>query len=78
VLKKALPAVKKFAELEGLAAHGKSAEIRSKKMNLQSRLEIVINPPRQFNQCCQSGEKSDKLTHQALPASNSFLHRHSA
>ncbi len=27
-LKKALPAVKKFAELEGLAAHGKSAEIR--------------------------------------------------
>ncbi len=29
-LKKALPAVKKFAELEGLGAHGKSAEIRSK------------------------------------------------
>ena len=28
-LKKALPAVKKFAELEGLGAHGKSAEIRS-------------------------------------------------
>jgi histidinol dehydrogenase len=28
-LKKALPAVKKFAELEGLDAHGKSAEIRS-------------------------------------------------
>jgi histidinol dehydrogenase len=28
-LKKALPAVKKFAEIEGLAAHGKSAEIRS-------------------------------------------------
>ena len=27
-LKKALPAVKKFAELEGLDAHGKSAEIR--------------------------------------------------
>jgi len=27
-LKKALPAVKKFAELEGLSAHGKSAEIR--------------------------------------------------
>lgn len=27
-LKKALPAVKKFAELEGLAAHGRSAEIR--------------------------------------------------
>jgi histidinol dehydrogenase len=27
-LKKALPAVKKFAELEGLGAHGKSAEIR--------------------------------------------------
>jgi histidinol dehydrogenase len=27
-LKKALPAVKKFAELEGLNAHGKSAEIR--------------------------------------------------
>jgi hypothetical protein len=26
--KKALPAVKKFAELEGLGAHGKSAEIR--------------------------------------------------
>jgi len=30
-LKKALPAVKKFAELEGLGAHGKSAEIRSVK-----------------------------------------------
>jgi histidinol dehydrogenase len=30
-LKKALPAVKKFAELEGLGAHGKSAEIRSPK-----------------------------------------------
>jgi histidinol dehydrogenase len=29
-LKKALPAVKKFAELEGLDAHGKSAEIRTK------------------------------------------------
>jgi histidinol dehydrogenase len=29
-LKKALPAVKKFAELEGLDAHGKSAEIRAK------------------------------------------------
>jgi histidinol dehydrogenase len=29
-LKKALPAVKKFAELEGLNAHGKSAEIRTK------------------------------------------------
>jgi histidinol dehydrogenase len=28
-LKKALPAVKKFAELEGLGAHGKSAKIRS-------------------------------------------------
>jgi histidinol dehydrogenase len=28
LLKKALPAVKKFAELEGLGAHGKSAEIR--------------------------------------------------
>ncbi len=28
-LKKALPAVKKFAELEGLGAHGKSASIRS-------------------------------------------------
>ena len=27
-LKRALPAVKKFAELEGLDAHGKSAEIR--------------------------------------------------
>jgi histidinol dehydrogenase len=27
-LKKALPAVKKFAEIEGLGAHGKSAEIR--------------------------------------------------
>ena len=27
-LRKALPAVKKFAELEGLGAHGKSAEIR--------------------------------------------------
>src|SRR5258706_14740710 len=27
-LKKALPAVKKFAELEGLAAHGASAAIR--------------------------------------------------
>jgi histidinol dehydrogenase len=27
-LNKALPAVKKFAELEGLDAHGKSAEIR--------------------------------------------------
>ena len=30
-LKKALPAVKKFAELEGLGAHGKSAEIRGMK-----------------------------------------------
>jgi histidinol dehydrogenase len=28
-LKKALPAVKKFAELEGLSAHGKSAEMRT-------------------------------------------------
>jgi histidinol dehydrogenase len=28
-LKKALPAVKKFAELEGLSAHGKSAEVRT-------------------------------------------------
>jgi histidinol dehydrogenase len=27
-LKKALPAVKKFAELEGLGAHGESAEVR--------------------------------------------------
>jgi histidinol dehydrogenase len=31
-LKKALPAVKKFAELEGLGAHGKSAEIRTKQV----------------------------------------------
>ena len=30
-LRKALPAVRKFAELEGLSAHGKSAEIRSGK-----------------------------------------------
>jgi histidinol dehydrogenase len=30
-LKKGLPAVKKFAELEGLGAHGRSAEIRSSK-----------------------------------------------
>jgi histidinol dehydrogenase len=30
-LKKALPAVKKFAEIEGLGAHGRSAEIRSAK-----------------------------------------------
>ncbi|HUA68643.1 MAG TPA: histidinol dehydrogenase [Candidatus Saccharimonadales bacterium] len=30
-LKKALPAVQKFAELEGLGAHGRSAEIRSTK-----------------------------------------------
>ena len=30
-LKKSLPAVKKFAELEGLGAHGRSAEIRSAK-----------------------------------------------
>ena len=29
-LKKALPVVEKFAELEGLGAHGKSAEIRLK------------------------------------------------
>jgi histidinol dehydrogenase len=29
-LRKALPAVKKFAELEGLGAHGKSAEVRMK------------------------------------------------
>jgi histidinol dehydrogenase len=29
-LKKALPAVRKFAELEGLTAHGKSAEVRFK------------------------------------------------
>ncbi len=29
-LKRALPAVKKFAELEGLSAHGKSAEVRVK------------------------------------------------
>jgi histidinol dehydrogenase len=28
-LKKALPAVKKFAEIEGLGAHGKSAEVRT-------------------------------------------------
>jgi len=27
-IKKALPTVKKFAELEGLGAHGKSAEVR--------------------------------------------------
>lgn len=31
-LKKALPAVKKFAELEGLGAHGESAEIRLKRI----------------------------------------------
>ena len=30
-LKKALPAVEKFAELEGLNAHGKSAEVRTKR-----------------------------------------------
>jgi histidinol dehydrogenase len=30
-LKKALPTVKKFAEIEGLGAHGKSAEVRVKK-----------------------------------------------
>ena len=30
-LKKALPAVKKFAQLEGLGAHGRSAEVRSAK-----------------------------------------------
>ena len=30
-LRKALPAVKKFAELEGLSAHGKSAEVRGNK-----------------------------------------------
>jgi histidinol dehydrogenase len=29
-LKKALKSVKKFAELEGLGAHGKSAEVRIK------------------------------------------------
>lgn len=29
-LKKALPAVRKFAELEGLGAHGKSAGVRVK------------------------------------------------
>ncbi len=29
-LKKALPAVKKFAEIEGLGAHGRSAEVRAK------------------------------------------------
>jgi hypothetical protein len=29
-LKKALPAVKKFTELEGLGAHGNSAEVRAK------------------------------------------------
>jgi histidinol dehydrogenase len=29
-LKKALPVVKKFAELEGLGAHGNSAEVRIK------------------------------------------------
>jgi len=29
-LKKALPAVRKFAELEGLSAHGRSAELRVK------------------------------------------------
>jgi len=29
-LKIALPAVKKFAELEGLGEHGKSAEVRAK------------------------------------------------
>jgi len=28
-LKKALPAVRKFAEIEGLTAHGKSAELRT-------------------------------------------------
>lgn len=28
-LKKALPTVKKFAELEGLGAHGNSAEVRT-------------------------------------------------
>jgi histidinol dehydrogenase len=27
-LKKALPAVRKFAEIEGLGAHGRSAEVR--------------------------------------------------
>jgi histidinol dehydrogenase len=30
-LRKALPAVRKFAEIEGLGAHGKSAEIRAGK-----------------------------------------------
>ena len=30
-LKRALPSVKKFAEIEGLGAHGRSAEIRSGK-----------------------------------------------
>jgi histidinol dehydrogenase len=30
-LRKALSAVRKFAEIEGLSAHGKSAEIRSGK-----------------------------------------------
>jgi histidinol dehydrogenase len=29
--KKALPAAKKFAELKGLDAHGKSAEVRREK-----------------------------------------------
>jgi histidinol dehydrogenase len=29
-LRKALPAVRKFAELEGLDAHGRSAEVRLK------------------------------------------------
>jgi len=32
-LKKALPAVQKFAELEGLSAHGRSAEVRVKIKN---------------------------------------------
>jgi histidinol dehydrogenase len=37
-LKKALKSVRKFAELEGLDAHGRSAEIRFRKRPLQRRL----------------------------------------
>jgi histidinol dehydrogenase len=41
-LKKALPAVKKFAELEGLGAHGNSAEARSKNRKA-SKHSVISN-----------------------------------
>ena len=47
-LRKALPAVRKFAELEGLGAHGKSAEIRGSASSAVRQYLVRCHPCKQL------------------------------